>query len=676
MNSIKNDKLIDDKKIENIFIKSFNEAYKLYLEGIESKIFMNKFLNDIVNATESYCGYILSIDHDKKNIEASLNIFLDNKKISSLLKDIKFKKNIYTEKDLINNEIKYIDTKCIEIKYYIISPIKFNERIIGIYFLGRKEYSYLSQKNLFKTLSILLGILMNNYSKTFLKLDNKDIKKVNSFEEILNNITENIILTDDLFEIIFINKNSIELLKRIIDYKNHSKLNFLNIFPKIKKYYFKDNNFNKLFKNYKIKLTHNINDQINQLIKINFIINSVFMDNKIYHVIIISDLIDNDSNKNITKNQNNFIAFLSHELRNPLQSIILSSYLINSKIDKLNLDDKIVSQLNIINKSSNDMKRIIDDIMDLSKVELRELKIELNLCVIRELLQSIYDEYYHLALKKNLLFELIIDEDIPEKLFTDQVRLNQILSNLISNAIKYTNSGKIIVHIKYSKEEKGILFEVSDSGIGIKDDDICLLFNKFSQTTNSYDCQEMSNGLGLYLSQKIANLLGGYIKYQSKCDKGSLFILYHPLNLCLSQLMYSDDTYNIKYNLRGKILLVDDNESNLLLLKMLLDNFILEYNYELQTDCTKNGFDAIELSKTINYDIIFMDINMSDMDGCNTSKIIKKNGYKGIIIAMTGNIMAKKENQSDDDKYDIFNHIIIKPFSDLMILNILNKYLT
>lgn len=632
----------------NIFFYDvYNQAYQSYLNGDNSKNFMKKILTNIIRITSSEKGGIII----NSNIESLIGYNMDINLELCLRNNLKHSKIIYY------NNYPTVNFCCTLI--YI--PIKFIDYNIGYIFLcNAPQYN----EKMFEPLNILsnlLGTLINNYQNY--NYSNKFNLLNCNLLEMLDQITESLVVTEINFDIIHINQCARNFIK---SFKNNSReeKNLVDYFPKL------EQQGHKFYKNNKIRLTA-VDLETNYVL--DFIINTLSNNNKMINIITIKD-VTNEINKksDIIKNQNNFIAFLSHELRNPLQSIILSSYLLDNKLKGTD-DNKIKTQINIINKSSSDMKRIINDIIDLSKIESNEFNLEFDQYEIKNIIYQLYEEYNILANEKKLNFELILNNNIPEKIFTDEVRISQILSNLLSNAIKYTSRGKITFEIYYCREKNGIYFDISDTGMGIKNDELCLLFKEFGLTTNNINCKQMSSGIGLFLSQKMARLLGGYIVCTTKYDEGSTFSFFHPIKLGISGNFISDS--HIQYNLKGKILLVDDNESNLILLKMILDNFVLEYNFDLEIEYTSNGFTAIELVKINTYDIIFMDINMIGIDGCTVGKIIRNNSYKGIIIAMTGNIMAKKENQIESCKYDVFSHVIIKPFDDLIILNILNKYL-
>ena len=173
------------------------------------------------------------------------------------------------------------------------------------------------------------------------------------------------------------------------------------------------------------------------------------------------------------------------------------------------------------------MSVIIDDVLDLSKINSGEFIINLEICKINDIINIIISDFNDLAKEKNLKLSSKIYENVPETLYTDPTRIYQILSNLVSNSIKYSNYGKINIDIIYDTINHGINFEIKDEGKGIKDIEVCNLFKEFGITTNSHN--NKSNGLGLCVSQKIANLLGGKIIVDTEYNKGSTFTFFHPI---------------------------------------------------------------------------------------------------------------------------------------------------
>ena len=329
------------------------------------------------------------------------------------------------------------------------------------------------------------------------------------------------------------------------------------------------------------------------------------------------------------------------------------------------------------------MKRIINDILDLSKIESNEMEIILDNHKIEDIILELIETFKNMAKEKNINLKYIIDSNCPVSIFTDLTRVKQILSNLISNGIKYSNkNSEVIVNVTYNKKLHGINFEIIDFGMGISKEESNNLFKENGKTTNSYKFDVKSNGFGLYLSQKIAHLLEGHISFRSKYNSGSTFNFFHPIKLGMSINMFKNNKIQTK-NISGKILIVDDDESNLTMFRLLLEGFKFEYGIDLDINTVQDGNSAIDLCKVQKYDLIFMDINMVGIDGCTSTNIIKenyqKNNIKVPVIATTGNIMAKKENQNSnptENKYICFDNIVIKPYDEENILSILNSYLT
>jgi len=723
---------------ELLFYKTFNTTYQSYLGSISPIVFMNTFLNKIIKITNSESGFIGGIININGNnfisLEAINNkLILDDDIINSsnLLINIDETNTLFTHAIKIN-KILYVNNsqdfllfdksikKPANIKTCICIPYSFNDQIIGIIVLAnRKSYNDHMIPNL-KILGNLTAILQNNYSKlkkTNFEIDSRFII-YQLLEHVFNITRDGIIITTNSFEPIYINKiasyiislndtdikvskknkknksDNINFINDINDIDDinemYTNTNLLGIFPQLKILDNRTDLQNKLFKNRRIEILlnnnfDNNNDDNNESKKnknsivLEFIINSVICHGNIYHIFMIYNNIENFIAEQ--RNQTNFIAFLSHELRNPLQSLNLANHLLQTKLknnyQETYQNNNIDSYLNSIKRSCNEMKKIINDILDFSKIEANEFTIELDLCNINELATNIMSEHIELVNEKGLEFKLNLSDNIPTTLFTDEIRLHQILSNLILNAIKYSNKGIIELYIECDTCENDtnvIKFNVIDQGQGIRKQELPNLFKQYCQTSCSDKFN--SNGLGLCVSQKIAKLLGGKITVKSEYKKGSTFTLYHPIKLGNSGSFCEKS--KISKNLEGNILIVDDNETNLVLFGLMLENFNNDYNYKLVIHKVSNGLDAIESCKINNYDIIFMDINMPNMNGCTASKIIIENGYKGKIVAITGNILAKKENSIKCGKlenYNYFNDVVIKPYDDLIILKILNKYL-
>ena len=501
------------------------------------------------------------------------------------------------------------------------------------------------------------------------------------FEQTLNTISNGIIIIDNENTILFINDIGKNLINHIYNFGKSIEIkgqNMMFLFPQLRMLN-PESTFDTIYKNRKIELSID-NNGVD--FEIEFIFNTMISNSRFFHVVNFMDKKEDEikktkcdecfAEKSIMMNKN-LMGYLSHELRNPLQTMGFANCLIQNHLKKNMCEcfDKIKGNFANVNKACSEMKTIINDVMDLTKIEANELVINMDLEKIDEMIIDIYNEYLDKAEHVGLKLKYNIDEDVPKTIYTDMTRINQIFGNLISNAIKYSIEGEINIDVKYDIDRHGVLFKIIDQGIGIREDEINRLFKEFGQTSNSFKFNIDSNGLGLCISQKIANLLGGNITVSSEYGKGSMFTLFHPIKLGISGKMLKKHIEPEIINVSGNILLVDDNDSNLELFELMLKKLNEDNNNKLNILSASNGYIAIELCKTNIIDMIFMDINMPVINGYDTTKIIRSNGYNGHIVAATGNIITK------DSHEDIahFDDIIIKPFDDFVIMNIIKKHM-
>lgn len=325
-------------------------------------------------------------------------------------------------------------------------------------------------------------------------------------EEILN-IIDPIFVTDQSYNIIYTNPSAKKLFNAI-KITNKSNTNNLNkeLNLNLSKIEYYNEKLRYEFKNLHYEITINSSREKNIFNFRN--ITQTYLEQK--------------------SNQINFISYLSHELRNPLQAITLSNYLLKTSLKEI-CDDKtnVKEQLEISTKSCEDMQLILDDYLDLAKLEDNQLSIEKTEIDLNDLLIDLKTKFKYIAEKKNIKLNINISKDI-NKLYSDPHRIHQILTNLVSNGLKYTNIGSVDISIECKLDN--ILFKVKDTGVGIEKEEIKNIFKKWGQTSNSFDRLD-SNGLGLYLSQKIAHLLDGYIDVESEVNVGSIFTLYIPIKL-------------------------------------------------------------------------------------------------------------------------------------------------
>nr|WP_102709626.1 ATP-binding protein [Paenibacillus castaneae] len=235
-----------------------------------------------------------------------------------------------------------------------------------------------------------------------------------------------------------------------------------------------------------------------------------------------------------SKYKSDFMANMSHELRTPLNSIIILSQLIREN-DNDKVQEEHQQYADIIHESSNELLRIINDILDLSKVEAGKMEIDWAASSIEDVTQLVYYQLLPMAEKKQLDFKIHVSAEVPEVIVTDALRLSQILRNLLSNAVKFTDQGSITLRVSLDPANSFVLFTVKDTGIGIEENNQLLIFDAFQQEDGTINRKYEGTGLGLSISQQLAKLLGGKLTLRSAKGKGSEFTLHLPITPTMKQ---------------------------------------------------------------------------------------------------------------------------------------------
>jgi PAS domain S-box-containing protein len=323
-----------------------------------------------------------------------------------------------------------------------------------------------------------------------------------------------------------------------------------------------------------------------------------------------------DEAERANKAKDQFLAKVSHEVRTPMNSIM--GFIEQVLQTRLNLKQR--NYLNIVNSSSRDLLRIINDILDFSKMESWELQINQGEFHLRNVLDDVINTFYNEAAEKDIELLLVREKGVPEALLGDEVRLKQVLKNLVGNAIRFTGKGKVSLRVSCMDKKEGkarINFSIKDTGIGISDQDkekIFLPYQQLHETTRGV-------GLGLTISRQLVALMGGELNVKSELGKGSTFSFSISLETkgydskeLTGELLKLDFT-----DLQGiKVLVVEDDKGSRLLMQTILSN------HKIRVESAENGKEAIEKVDSTSYDVVLMDMQLPILSGYEATKIIRQ----------------------------------------------------
>ncbi len=367
-----------------------------------------------------------------------------------------------------------------------------------------------------------------------------------------------------------------------------------------------------------------------------------------------------------------FLSNMSHEIRTPLNVILgLTGILQKSDFSNLHVDKK---NLDGIQFSAENLLVLINDILDFSKIEAGKLTLHDTDFNLQELISNISRGFKIKADEKGLDYKMIIDPSVPKFIIGDQLRLNQILINLLGNAIKFTHKGEIAIYVKPKKiEEKHITinFIVKDTGVGIPEDKLNTIFESFYQVHKPGKNKIEGTGLGLSISKQLIELQGGKLNAQSEPGRGSAFdfsIKYSKSEFkSATQPEEGKTTSKNTHDLSGmKVLVVEDNKMNQFFIKQLLSN------WEIDTHVAENGQVALEKIERYAYDLILMDMHMPVMDGPEAAVLIRKSQNPNIsqipIIACSADVFPESKKKATESG---MNFYLTKPLSEKALEEIL-----
>lgn len=363
-----------------------------------------------------------------------------------------------------------------------------------------------------------------------------------------------------------------------------------------------------------------------------------------------------------------FLANMSHEIRTPMNGIVGFANLLR---DPDVSEEQKDLYLKHIETSSKQLLNIIDDIIDISKIESGQLKITNKPVRINMILDEIYSSYFHRIRgdapgQKKVAFNLVKGNDSADfSIVTDDFRLTQIFNNLIDNSLKFTREG----HVRFGytiENNRYIEFFVSDSGIGIPANKLNMIFDRFGQIGLTEKSQQSGTGLGLPISKSLVKLMGGEMGVESTVGKGSTF--YFTLPLVINEVVEESQALisNKSYNWKGKkVLIAEDEDLNWMFIREMLRKSGAEVMRAI------NGLEAVKIAREKSPDAILMDIKMPEMNGIDATRQIRTFNRSVPIIAQTAYVMAEEKDESMKAGC---NHFVTKPLDRTVIMELIDSY--
>lgn len=357
-----------------------------------------------------------------------------------------------------------------------------------------------------------------------------------------------------------------------------------------------------------------------------------------------------------------FVAMINHELRTPLNGLLGSAELISDT----ELTGSQRELVNNLSQSGEFLRTIINDLLDYSKINAGMLELIPKKFALNDLRNTIGSIFTNRAIEKQLQFDVNVADGVPGHFYGDLERITQLFVNLIGNAIKFTDQGRVSVEVKWLNDQ--FIFSVEDTGVGIAKSAHKTLFEPFMQVDNSSSRNYEGTGLGLAICRKLVVLMSGNIGVTSVVGSGTKFTVSIPLQV-VDSLTENDSVAKgfepeIELSLL-KVLVVDDIKMNQIIIQQMLRK------YEIEPAIASNGIEGLELASNNEYDIVFMDCRMPVMDGFEATKKLRSLGYTLPIIALTAGTTKEERELCIESGMD---DILSKPYTSNDLMTMLNKW--
>ncbi len=377
------------------------------------------------------------------------------------------------------------------------------------------------------------------------------------------------------------------------------------------------------------------------------------------------------------RSKSEFLAHLSHELRTPLSAILGFTELLLNK----NCDSESASHLRIVHRNGKHLLGLLNNILDLSKIEAGKLELDKQTLLLPAFLTDVYFLMQGAAIDKNLKLRIDAPDPLPTTVYTDPMRLRQVLLNLMGNAIKFTQSGEVVLAINWvvNNDKKTLRFSVKDTGVGISEDVLADIFKPFVQSKNTESYSSGGTGLGLTISQQLIERLGGVIDVVSVLNRGSEFSFTVDLgdieHVATEMLQLSADTVpNLQMELPrfyGRVLVADDLRD----IRMLIGHFVHLTGVEVVY--ARDGAEAVRILNSEralgnSFDLVLMDIHMPVMDGHQAAQQLRAQGFNQPLVALTA---AHMKGDMDQCFASGFTAYLGKPLDQLRLYRCLARFL-